>query len=282
MSPSLYFFYSRLRKEEKLLFEAAEKLDIPFRAVNTKNLDFLEGLDIKRDDVAVCRCVSHFQNVSLARLLEARGVRTINNSGVMELCGDKIATAALFYRKNIPQPAFNVAFSPEKAVEAAEKMGFPVVFKPATGSWGRLLAKVNDRECAEAVTEHKTFLGPQHQVFFIQEYIEKKGFDLRATIIGGEAVSLIKRKSEHWITNTARGAEAEGTELVQELKKFLGDLARVTGGDFLAVDLFETEQGWLVNEINGQPEFRSSIDTTGTDIPSMMVEYAWRLTGNSK
>jgi [lysine-biosynthesis-protein LysW]--L-2-aminoadipate ligase len=280
MTSSLYFFYTRLRKEEKLLFQAAEDLGIPFEAVNVRDLTFPDHLNLKGKDVAVCRCVSHVQNLALARVLESKGVRTVNNSRVMDLCGDKIATAALFLEKNIPQPDFKVAFSPEGAVEAAEKMGFPVVFKPATGSWGRLLAKVNDIETAEAIAEHKSFLGPHHQVFFIQKYIEKKGYDLRATIIGGKAVSLIKRISDHWITNTARGASAEGMELGEDLKKFIGEIAQATGGDFLALDLFESDDGWLVNEINGQPEFRNSIHTTGVDIPTMIVEYAWQLTKN--
>ncbi|SRR6056297_3201670 len=280
MTSSLYFFYTRLRREEKLLFQAAEDLGIPFESVNVRDLTFPDHLKLKENDVAVCRCVSHVQNLALARALESKGVRTVNNSKVMDVCGDKIATAALFLEKNIPQPDFKVAFSPEGAVEAAEKMGFPVVFKPATGSWGRLLAKVNDIETAEAIAEHKSFLGPHHQVFFIQKYIEKKGYDLRATIIGGKAVSLIKRISDHWITNTARGASAEGMKLGEDLKKFTGQIAQATGGDFLALDLFESDGGWLVNEINGQPEFRNSINTTGVDIPTIFVEYAWQLTKN--
>ena len=51
-----------------------------------------------------------------------------------------------------------------------------MVLKPVVGSWGRLLAKVNDRDAAEAVLEHKSTLGSvQHSVFYIQEYIEKPG-----------------------------------------------------------------------------------------------------------
>src|SRR6056297_1549412 len=278
--PVVRICYSRLRTEEKLLFQAAEKLNIPFEPVDVRDLRWPDQFLFDPSDVVLCRCVSHFQNVALAGLMESRGLKTINHSSVISLCGDKIATASLFSQRRIPQPLFKVAFSPEGAVRASEEMGFPVVFKPATGSWGRLLAKVNDIETAEAIAEHKSFLGPHHQVFFIQKYIEKKGYDLRATIIGGKAVSLIKRISDHWITNTARGASAEGMELGEDLKKFTGQIAQATGGDFLALDLFESDGGWLVNEINGQPEFRNSINTTGVDIPTIFVEYAWQLTKN--
>ncbi len=50
---------------------------------------------------------------------------------------------------------------------------------------GTILAKVNDRDAAEAVLEHKSTLGSvQHSVFYIQEYIEKPGRDIRAIVIG--------------------------------------------------------------------------------------------------
>ena len=82
--------------------------------------------------------------------------------------------------------------------------------KPVVGSWGRLLAKINDRDAAEAVLEHKATLGSvQHSIFYIQEYIEKPGRDIRAIVIGDRVITAMYRKSEHWITNTARGGEGE-------------------------------------------------------------------------
>ena len=49
--------------------------------------------------------------------------------------------------------------------------------------------------------------------------------------------------------------------------------ALAVGGGVLAVDLFETPDGVLVNEVNYTMEFRNSIDTTGVNIPAHMVEY---------
>jgi len=41
----------------------------------------------------------------------------------------------------------------------------------------------------------------------------------------------------------------------------------------LAIDLLESPEGLLVNEVNYTMEFRNSIDTTGVDIPGRMVDY---------
>jgi [lysine-biosynthesis-protein LysW]--L-2-aminoadipate ligase len=49
--------------------------------------------------------------------------------------------------------------------------------------------------------------------------------------------------------------------------------AEAVGGGLLAIDLLESPQGLLVNEVNYTMEFRNSIDTTGVDIPGKMIDY---------
>ena len=265
--------YTRLRVEEKLLFEAAQRLGIPVVADDVTDRIW-PGIEADPGDVVLCRCIGQTHNIALAQLLESREIRTINHSSVISLCGDKVTTAAVLTRTGVPQPLYSVAFSPEGAVEAAERLGYPVVFKPPVGSWGRLLAKVDSRETAEAIAEHKAHLGPSHSVFFIQKYVEKGGYDVRVTLIDGKPVTAIRRKSDHWITNTARGGVPEGLPITEEMESVLRRTHAAIGGDILAVDLFLGPDGWLVNEINGQPEFRSSITTTGVDLPGLILKHA--------
>jgi [lysine-biosynthesis-protein LysW]--L-2-aminoadipate ligase len=160
-------------------------------------------------------------------------------------------------------------------------MGYPVVLKPLHGSWGRLLAKVNDRDSAEAILEHKKTLGGYaHSVFYIQEYVEKPGRDIRAFVVGGETIAAIYRNSSHWITNTARGAKASFCPITPELDHIAKAAAEAVGGGILAVDIFETPEGRLVvSEVNHTPEFRNSIEPTGVDIPAKMVDYVKKVAG---
>jgi [lysine-biosynthesis-protein LysW]--L-2-aminoadipate ligase len=152
-----------------------------------------------------------------------------------------------------------------------------VVLKPAVGSWGRLLSKVNDRDAAETILEHKVTLGSyHHSIFYAQKYIDKKGRDIRSFVVGGECVAAIYRSSEHWITNTAQGGKATHCPLGNELKDLSLRAARAVGGGVVAIDVFETEQGLQVNEVNYTMEFRNSIATTGVNIPSLIVDYVLR------
>jgi [lysine-biosynthesis-protein LysW]--L-2-aminoadipate ligase len=145
--------------------------------------------------------------------------------------------------------------------------------KPVIGSWGRLLAKIENREMAEALIEHKASLGVHHQVFYIQEYIDKPGRDIRAFAVGDKVICAIYRSSENWITNTARGGVATNCPVTDEIAELCQRAARSVGGGLLALDLFETEHGLSINEINHTMEFRNSIGTTGVDIPQKMIEY---------
>lgn len=271
----LRILFTRLRAEEKLLKEAAGRLGIPCELQNVTDAVFGGGPFCASDDVVLARCVSHNQNEGVARVLEAQGVTVVNPSRVMRICGNKLTTSAVLEEAGVPQPKFLVAFSQEGALDAAGRLGYPVVCKPVSGSWGRLLAKLNDRESAEAVFEHKSMLGAIHNTFYIQEYVDKGGFDVRAFVVGGEPLCAIARASDHWITNTARGGAASVMPLDSELSALLRSVHAAIGGEFLAVDLFKSGGRWLVNEVNDGGEFRNSIAPTGADIPGAVIEAAW-------
>jgi [lysine-biosynthesis-protein LysW]--L-2-aminoadipate ligase len=174
----------------------------------------------------------------------------------------------------VPTPRTILAFTPESAIEAIEELGYPVVLKPAVGSWGRLLARVNDRDAAEALLEHKVTLGSfHHGAFYIQEYVRKPGRDIRSFVVGDETICAIYRDSPHWITNTARGGLASNCPITPELDRLSRQAAVAVGGGIVAIDLLESERGLLVNEVNYTMEFKNSIAPTGVDIPARIVDF---------
>ncbi|HES58941.1 MAG TPA: lysine biosynthesis protein LysX, partial [Caldithrix sp.] len=198
----------------------------------------------------------------------------VNTAHVALTCGDKLLTSRALATHHVPQPEVRIAFTEESALDCIEKMGFPVVIKPAVGSWGRLLAKINDRDAAEALLEHKSILGSyHHSIFYIQKYIEKNKRDIRSFVVGDECIAAIYRESEHWITNTARGGKAVNCRVTDEIADISIQAAKAVGGGVVAIDLFETDKGLLVNEVNYTMEFKNSITTTGVNIPAKIVDY---------
>ena len=273
---------SRIRQEEKLLLKAFDEHDLDLDVINDGKL-VLNPLSPDRTwmkyDLVLERSVSTSRGLHTLQVLESWGVPTLNNFAVSSICADKLSTTLALAQAGIPQPSARVAFTPEATMEAIEAMGYPVVLKPTTGSWGRLLARVNDRHAAEGILEHRQVLGnfPYHTQY-IQDYIEKAdGRDIRAFVVGEETLCAIYRCSSHWITNTAQGGVASNCPITPELDDLCRRTATAIGGGILAIDLFEMEDGLLVNEVNHNLEFRNSIDTTGVDIPSRIVDYALSL-----
>lgn len=269
--------FSRVRVEEKWIFAALEQRGVDYERLDDRKVFFdLEYPgEWQQFDAILERSIRYSSGLNILRILNAWGIPTINSAKVAEICGDKLATSAALKQAGLPQPRTFLAFAPEAALEAIETMGYPVVLKPVVGSWGRLLAKVNDRDAAEAILEHKSILGSvQHSVFYIQEYIKKPGRDIRIFVVGDQAVTAIYRKSPHWITNTARGGEGEVCQITPELAEISVKAAQAVGGGVLAIDILEhPDHGYLINEINHTMEFHTLAPITGVDVAGIMVDY---------
>jgi len=272
---------SRVRIEEKLLAEAFEARGVELEIIDDRTVVFnLQNVDhMRRYDVVLERCINHSRALYTLQLLDAWGIPTVNTAHVADVCGNKFTTTLALMTHGVPSPRTFVAYTPEAALEAIEQLGYPVVLKPAVGSWGRLISKINDREAAEAVLEHKTVLGSyHHSIFYIQEYIDKPKRDIRTFVVGDETICGIYRSSQHWITNTARGGQASNCPITPELDAISLAAAKAVGGGVVAVDILEAPDGRLLaNEVNYTMEFRNSIATTGVDIPGKVAGFVMQV-----
>jgi [lysine-biosynthesis-protein LysW]--L-2-aminoadipate ligase len=265
---------SRVRVEEKLLLAAFDRRGIDVEVVDVRRLVVDTHTQLPRWDVVLDRCLQQSHALAALRLFEDRGVVTVNPHRVVSSCSDKVVTTSLLAAAGIPVPRTLVAFSIEGAMEAVETVGYPAVLKPPVGSWGRLLARVNDRDAAEALLEHKATLGSvAHQVFYVQEHVAKPGRDIRVFVAGDEAICAIERVSDHWVTNTARGAVTRNRPVTSTLAELALAAAAAVGGGLLAVDLLEDGDRLLVSEVNHTMEFRNSEDVTGVDIAGRIVDH---------
>ena len=269
---------SRIRVEEKLLISALQQRGIEYDIIDDETLLF----DLARPDerwraydAVLCRSVSQSRGLAALYVLEHWGARVFNSAAVTATCNDKLLTTLALLRAGVPTPRTMLAFDAQTTIQGIESMGYPVVLKPITGSWGRLLARINDRDAAEAVLEHQETLGSyQHHIHYAQEYISKPQRDIRAFVVGERTICAIYRASEHWVTNTARGAITSSCPVTPELDDLCTRAAQAVGGGILAIDVLEDPQhGLLVNEINATMEFRNSIAPTGVDIPHVMLDY---------
>jgi|SRR5215470_5373895 len=272
---------SRIRFEEKQILAELDRRYVPFEVVDARRAAFrLDRLD--RNDApwtgAVVREISHNRGLYAAHILEHAGLRVVNAARAIAVCGDKLLTTMALCRAGLPVPRTIATLTPEAALDALDSFGYPAVVKPLVGSWGRMVARLNDRDAAEAVLGHRAALpDPRQRITYVQEYIDKPGRDIRGLVIGGEAVGAVYRISADWRSGTARGARTMPCRLTEELAGLLTAAARTVGDGVYGIDLIEDGDGGLrVNEINHTPEFHGAAEVLDLDIAGRYVDYLVR------
>jgi [lysine-biosynthesis-protein LysW]--L-2-aminoadipate ligase len=265
---------SLIRVEEKLILKRLREREIAFDKIDVREVVFdLHGTNWSQYDAVLIRCLSQTNALYAARALEMEGVKTVNPSNVIATCGDKILTTLALNEAGIPNPQTHVAFDKESALAAVDAIGYPAVIKPPVGSWGRMMAKVNDREAAEAIVEHKLSADGETPLY-VQAYVDKPGRDIRALVVGDEIVYAIYRSAKHWITNTARGGTTTNLPLTPELEQLCHTAANAVGGGIVAVDVLEDAHGRLmINEVNNTPEFHGAMEVVDVDIAGKIVDH---------
>ncbi|GAB7013206.1 lysine biosynthesis protein LysX [Halolamina salina] len=270
--------YSRIRPDEKLLLTELRDRGHEVHKVDVRKATF--GLDAPPEplgecDVVLDRCLATSRSKYAGRFVDHYDVPVVNGPETAKICSDKVETTLALSKAGIPTPETTVAFTKESALDAIEEFGYPCVLKPVVGSWGRLMAKIESRSAAEAVLEHKETLGHyEHSVFYVQQFVEKPGRDLRVLTIDGEPVAAMSRSSDHWLTNAATGAETDSFDLDPEIEKLAREASAAVGGGLLGVDLMELQSGgYTVHEVNHTVEFKALNAAVDVDVAGEIVDW---------
>ncbi|WP_152039546.1 lysine biosynthesis protein LysX [Salinigranum salinum] len=274
--------YSRIRRDEKLLLSELRERghDVTKIDVRAEQFNISAAPPVFDEiDVVLDRCLATSRSLYITRFLDAYDVEVVNSSETAQLCADKVNNSLALEAAGVPTPATEVAFTTDAALESIERFGYPCVLKPVVGSWGRLMAKIDTRDAAEAILEHKATLGHyEHKVFYIQEFVEKPGRDIRVLAVDGEPIAAMTRSSEHWLTNAAKGGETANFELDERALELVERASEAVGGGLLGVDLMEVgENGdeYTVHEVNHTVEFKALNDAVGdnVDVPARVVDW---------
>lgn len=268
--------HSTIRGDEKLLIKAADKLDVSLEPMDIRSQILKPNQDFSNFDIVLNRCISNSIGMQAVTFFESLKIPVINSLEVAQICENKFLTSLRLQNHKVATIPFAVAFTEEQAIEAVNQLGgYPVVIKPVTGSWGRLLSKINDQDALEAVLEQKFVLGgPIHKLIYIQKYVEKKANrDIRVTMIGNKVICAIFRQTDHWITNTARGAKAKLCKVDNDLRRICESASKAVGGGVLGIDVMEIDNGYTINEVNHTTEFKNVQRVTGVNVAEAIINY---------
>ena len=274
---NIVLLYDRIRWEEKQLHTKAEERGINLELVDARELLLtLPDSDGIPSDIVLQRCVSHSKGTHVAEYFESHGSLVINSSLSGRLCGDKLSTSLTLAKAGIPHPKTYVAFSKERALNAAENLGYPVISKPLNGSWGREIALLSDARSLKSYLELKeNSSDPEDHIFYLQEFVENPGRDIRSVCVGDQIVASIYRNAplDDWRSNVALGGEAKPCQLHEEEQELVLKSADAVGGEIVGVDAMESPRGFLIHEVNSNVEFRGATSGSGVDVAGRILDY---------
>ena len=217
------------------------------------------------------------KRLGVLHALRELGRPVYNDARAIERSVDKSMTSLLLHAAGIPTPPTWATESQAQAQRIAIRegaAGHALVLKPLFGSQGEGLQLVGQVDgLHHPLPELAAAYG---SLAYLQRFIPalaSPGFDWRVLVVGGRALTAMRRVSSHWIHNVAQGARCEPAELTTELAQLAEGAAQALGMDYAGVDLMPTARnGIQVLEVNGVAAWQGLQRVTGFDIARCIVD----------
>jgi len=200
-------------------------------------------------------------------------VPVFNPASAIEHTVDKARTSLRLHLAGLNTPITWACENRELAREIATKQfskGSTLVIKPLFGCMGKGIEKISTLEEFDTIQA----VG---DAFYIQQYIEPfepdHWQDWRLMVIDGQVCAAMSRRSQHWVTNFAQGADCFATTVTQEMEQLAIDATRAVQADYAGVDLIRNQNGcYTVLEVNSVPAWKGLYQATGTNIADYLAQ----------
>jgi len=212
-----------------------------------------------------------FYRMDVLHVLEEYGVKVFNPPLSIEKSVNKHYTSALLEKHGLKSPKTIVAESFRDAMKGFKELKEDVIVKPLFGSLGSGMIRVTDQDIAYRVFRA---LESINSVFYLQEYIPHKNTDMRIFVVGGSAISAMKRVGESWKTNISSGGKPIPYEPSEEETRISIKAAEIFNLEYTGVDLLQSEVGELyVLEVNSTPGWEGLQKVTEKNISNEIIEH---------
>lgn len=210
--------------------------------------------------------------LNILHALQMEGVTVYNGARVIERSVDKALTSFLLAGAGLSVPPTRVTSNRGDAVAFVEQelaAGHSVVCKPLFGAQGMGIVRIGARD--------KLPTGDQVQgVWYLQRFIQSQtagSSDWRIFVIGRRTVAVIRRSSDGWLTNSARGGKCQVGVLDPLVLAQAEDAAACLGMNYAGVDMLCDLHGrWWVLEVNSIPAWRGLQAATGIDVAELLAD----------
>jgi RimK family alpha-L-glutamate ligase len=218
------------------------------------------------------------KRLGVLHALRELGVPVYNDARAIERSVDKSMTSVLLHAAGIPTPptwAMESAAQAQRLVMRESAAGQALVLKPLFGSQGKGLQLVGSVDGVHhALPDLKQGYGA---LAYLQRFVPpltQPGFDWRVLVVGGRAVTAMRRVSAHWVHNVAQGARCEPAVLDVPLAGLAQAAVQALDMDYAGVDILPcgSTQTLQVIEVNGVAAWQGLQRVTDFNIARALVD----------
>ena len=276
--------YGDISSTHDLIIERAEDMFDSVLAVPVNGIKFVHSEDgskvyYRGTDLTEFDAV-YFRTGDGDKMFSEHIAEVMNQAGVVTQCEDdsfsyesnKFYSMKILAESGVKVPDSFYTVSPDTAVKAAKKLGYPVIMKTIGGAGGQgVMRASSESELKPVMDTMKAF----EQDICLQEYEEHDGTDNRVLVIGDHTVGYQRSSSgnEEWRSNIAEGGTRKKAEITEKLRETALLSAGATGFEIAGIDIIQTENGPEVLEVNGAPGLNERInETVEEDVILTIVE----------
>lgn len=203
---------------------------------------------------------------------DAGGSHVLNRRWQVELGRDKLAAALALELAAIPQVP-TIGHSSDQVV--TPPWDSPSVTKPAFGFQGQEVELLENGQPAPLTTPQHSPNHPFQGHRMLQPYVGETNADLRAYVVDGHCVGLMRRiaKPNEWRANVALGAEGSRIDTDDPAAALAVRAVAAVGLEAGGVDVLETSQGLRVLEVDGWAGFDELSRVCEVDVPASILTY---------
>jgi len=186
-------------------------------------------------------------------------------------------------KQGIPHPETIITESIEAAAAFAARHldeGQGVVLKPICRGRGVGVVRLSEIRSRDDLTQYLLWYARNYGegIFYLQEFVPNKGYDVRCFVIDGEVVGREARINPgDFRYNVAVGGRAEPFE-DDSYDELAVKVAETMGFSITGVDILPQIDGLpIVLEANCYPGYKALMKTTGMQVHKLITDYFFKL-----
>jgi len=212
---------------------------------------------------------------AVIRHFERMGVPVINSSDAIDNVKDKLYTHQILAQSNLDIPKTMLLKHPIDVDFVHKNIGFPVIVKKISGSYGRGVFLCEDKKQLRQLVTMAELTKKSYDII-LQEFVKDTwGKDLRVFVVNDKVVGCMMRQAtdDDFRANITRGGEGFPYEVNEQIEWLSSESSKALGLDIAGVDLLFQNGGYKICEVNSNPGFEGMENFTKKNIAGEIVSF---------